>query len=534
MIQQRPSTEDDKDIKPKLLEGAYLKMSTFPAEINIVSTNNISGSNTSIVTSKHNYSLPPQADFSHQPITLIGQTTQQQNKVRSNPTNSGQANFAIATSIQDMQNKITIPSSNIKLNIVPSLAQVMQSGGLVIDAKSLNSATSSGEHKPTTTTLTGGAFVTAAAGTSTSQQHFHQQQFIQHSAPGMQQQPKVKLEKTMNMMYDIDRNRILYTNLKGNRGGTQFLAQINPKVVNLLPIQHKNNVPGTVQTIVTQSNAMNKTIEHVITSPIPSRLQQQLNRKKMQEEEMQQIQISPRVQQGNLNTNIMSFSTPVNTNDNRTGTENTRANFFVATVTSGVGSDINTMRKASLSKILTSTPSRVSISSSAPTMASSTTSKTNAALSMSSSSSSSSLPIGLTSSNELVSINMPSGGSTITLPHIASSMSVPANLLITRNSLTTPISSNVSPASLIHSRSKTTPVMSTESPATTLLTTSPPLLSLTLTATTNSASTANSITNFRHSDASSIPIHSAITSNSLHINDETRVISDFNMRKTNR
>lgn len=57
-------------------------------------------------------------------------------------------------------------------------------------------------------------------------------------------QPKVKLEKTVNMMYtDTDqRARILYTNLKGSRASAQFLAQLNPKVVNIVPIQqHKGN-----------------------------------------------------------------------------------------------------------------------------------------------------------------------------------------------------------------------------------------------------------------------------------------------------
>lgn len=58
-------------------------------------------------------------------------------------------------------------------------------------------------------------------------------------------QPKVKLEKTVNMMYaDADRTRILY-NLKNNRAGAQFLAQLNPtKVVNIVPFQQHKGGPG--------------------------------------------------------------------------------------------------------------------------------------------------------------------------------------------------------------------------------------------------------------------------------------------------
>lgn len=146
MLQQRTSSDDDKDVKPKILEGAYLK---FPAEFNVVSSNNITTINAAAVTSKHNYSLPPQAAFHHQPITLIGQSSQNQNKVLMSHT--GQGNLAITTPIQDMQNKITIPTSNIKLNIVPSLAQVIQQpgGGIMIDAKGINASGS--DHKTTTT-----------------------------------------------------------------------------------------------------------------------------------------------------------------------------------------------------------------------------------------------------------------------------------------------------------------------------------------------------------------------------------------------
>lgn len=160
MIQQRSVGDDDKtDVKPKILEGAYLKL---PGDFNVVSSNALTTINASSATSKHNYSLPPQAAFHHQPITLIGQSQQSQNKVGNllsidcaaltavndrqrncQIAHIGSTNLALATqSMQDVQKQITIPTSNIKLNIVPSLAQVMQStgGSLVIDAKSVTNA----------------------------------------------------------------------------------------------------------------------------------------------------------------------------------------------------------------------------------------------------------------------------------------------------------------------------------------------------------------------------------------------------------
>lgn len=139
MIQQRPVGDDEKDVKPKILEGTYLKL---PTDFNVVSSNALTAINASSATSKHNYSLPPQAAF-HQPITLIGQSQQSQNKVIINP--NGQVDYheiaELPRNFHDVHResknvKITIPASNLKLNLVPSLAQVMQSGSVLIDAKS--------------------------------------------------------------------------------------------------------------------------------------------------------------------------------------------------------------------------------------------------------------------------------------------------------------------------------------------------------------------------------------------------------------
>lgn len=246
MVQQRTSTDDDKDIKPKILEGTYLK---FPAEFNVVSSNNLSTINASVVTSKHNYSLPPQATFHPQPITLINQAGQSQNKVIM--SHSPQANLTIGGPVQDMQNKITIPTSNIKLNIMPSLAQVMQTGGsLVIDAKSLTAGGS--DHKATILTTTSAA---PASATSAGQLQFQQ---------AAQQAQQAQQQKMKTMVYDSERNRVIYTSLPNKRVGPQFLS--HPKVVNILPIQQKNNVGGTVQGIVTPAGMINKGLSRVVTS----------------------------------------------------------------------------------------------------------------------------------------------------------------------------------------------------------------------------------------------------------------------------
>lgn len=175
MIPQRSMGDDKEDIKPKIIEGTYLKL---PTDFNVVSSNAISTMNASNATSKHNYSLPPQAAF-HQPITLIGQSQQSQNKVIINPSHIS-TNLALAT--QSMSDKLTIPTSNIKLNLVPSLAQVMQSGGgLVIDAK----GTVTGEINQTSQQQSGMDQSVSAATTSTSapnvsQIHYQQQQKVKY------------------------------------------------------------------------------------------------------------------------------------------------------------------------------------------------------------------------------------------------------------------------------------------------------------------------------------------------------------------
>lgn len=276
MIPQRSMSDDKEDIKPKIIEGTYLKL---PTDFNVVSSNALSAINASNATSKHNYSLPPQAAF-HQPITLIGQSQQSQNKVIINPSHLS-TNLALAT--QSMSDKITIPTSNIKLNLVPSLAQVMQSGGgLVIDTKSGTVASDLNQVPQQQSGMDqnmSGA-TTSTATPNVSQIHYQQQQKVNlcsiYSLNEVRKEFDGNLMLIFLLLFDLqmasqmDRTRILYTNLKNNRGSAQFLAQINPaKVVNIVPIPHKSNAGGgTVQGIV------NKTIQRVVVSSSQSQSQQ--------------------------------------------------------------------------------------------------------------------------------------------------------------------------------------------------------------------------------------------------------------------
>uniref|UniRef100_A0A0P6K0V3 Enhancer of polycomb-like protein n=1 Tax=Aedes aegypti TaxID=7159 RepID=A0A0P6K0V3_AEDAE len=75
---------------------------------------------------------------------------------------------------------------------------------------------------------------------------------------GGQQQQNVKFEKAVNMLFDADKNRIVYANIKNSRG--QFLAQLNPKVVNIIqPIQQQKliNSVGAMQQQQQQQTAAN-------------------------------------------------------------------------------------------------------------------------------------------------------------------------------------------------------------------------------------------------------------------------------------
>lgn len=158
-----------------------------------------------------------------------------------------------------------------------------------------------------------------------------------------QQQPKVKLDKTMNMMFDSERNRVYYTNLPNKRGNAQFLAQLNPKVVNIMPIQHKNNVAGTVQGIVTSSGMLNKNLQRVITAPNQTAQNQQ-----------QQLAAALRpgtilnaagnvISTGNSTQNLVSSSTQGNTLIIGASTATTSSINDVNTVSSNNTSTINTV-----------------------------------------------------------------------------------------------------------------------------------------------------------------------------------------------
>ncbi|KAG4066976.1 hypothetical protein HA402_007724 [Bradysia odoriphaga] len=229
-IQQRPveiKAEEASDVKPKIEGATYIKMAAFPSEFNVVTSNNLA-LNAAAVASNHNYSLTPQSAVHHQPITLIGQTSQSHNKfiinsVSSSSHTTNASNIALGTQTQDLQLKMQAPLSNFKVNMVPS--------SVAHQASSLSIASGG---KPTILT-------------TQTVHHLTSQQASQ------QQQPNRKI----NMVYDNERNRILYVNKNNiNSRGQPIFASLNQKVLNIaLPMQNKNNASSTVQRIATVGNA---------------------------------------------------------------------------------------------------------------------------------------------------------------------------------------------------------------------------------------------------------------------------------------
>lgn len=216
-------------MKPKIEGTTYIKMAAFPSEFNVVTSNNLA-LNAAAVASNHNYSLTPQSAVHHQPITLIGQPSQSHNKfiinsVSGSPHTTNASTIALGTQAQDLQLKMQAPSSNFKMNVVPStVAPNLQASTLSIASGG----------KPTILT------------TQTVHHLASQQQVSQ------QQQPNRKI----NMVYDNERNRILYLNKNNiNSRGQPIFTSLNQKVLNIaLPMQNKNNASNTVQRIATVAN----------------------------------------------------------------------------------------------------------------------------------------------------------------------------------------------------------------------------------------------------------------------------------------
>lgn len=188
-------------------------MAAFPSEFNVVASNNLA-LNAAAVASNHNYSLTPQSAVHHQPITLIGQPSQSHNKfiinsVSGSSHTTNASTISLGTQSQDLQLKMQAPLSNFKVNVVPSSV-----------AQNLQASIASGG-KPTIIT-------TQTVHHLASQQQISQQQ----------QQPNRKI----NMVYDNERNRILYLNKNNiNSRGQPIFASLNQKVLNIaLPMQHKN------------------------------------------------------------------------------------------------------------------------------------------------------------------------------------------------------------------------------------------------------------------------------------------------------
>lgn len=231
----------------------YVKVSI--PEYSVV-TNNSNLGLVSTSNSNHNFTLSH--NVLSQPITVLSSQPNQQNKIIINSGSSQQT--LNATNIQEFlaasgqNSKIQlnqIPNSNIKVNLLPSTNNTT-----IVDGKTIVSSP----------------------------------------------QQRVKLDKNINMIFDSDKNRILY-NLKNSRG-TQFLAQINPKVVNILPIQHgknlnMNNSSGANVGTIVGSNSVQghatvlgkgQTIQRITSSPAGIR-QIQLQQQQQQPIVQQQQQI---------------------------------------------------------------------------------------------------------------------------------------------------------------------------------------------------------------------------------------------------
>lgn len=212
-------------------------MAAFPSDFNVVASNNLA-LNAAAVASNHNYSLTPQSAVHHQPITLIGQPSQSHNKfiINSVSGSSHTSTIALGTQTQDLQLKMQAPLSNFKVNVVPSSV-----------AQNLQASTLSGG-KPTILTT----------------------QTVHHLAAAQQQVSQQQPNRKINMVYDNERNRIVYLNKNNiNSRGQPIFASLNQKVLNIaLPMQNKNNASSTVQRIATVANTQtisNIRQQHIMT-----------------------------------------------------------------------------------------------------------------------------------------------------------------------------------------------------------------------------------------------------------------------------
>lgn len=204
------------------------------------------------VASNHNYSLAPQSQGNvitiqpqQQSIAVIGNTNihaqnqltpLQHNKIIIN-TQSGSNNVTGDTKLgaSGSRDRVTessfpfnkiIPTTNIKLNILPTI-QTSATGNLM-DTKMILTNSGNGDGKQAT------AIITTA-----------------HSTTNPQQGNRFK------MVLEPDKRGYIYATGFKNRPGSQLVAQLNPKVVNIKQFQHKNNI-GSVQNIVSGTDMISK------------------------------------------------------------------------------------------------------------------------------------------------------------------------------------------------------------------------------------------------------------------------------------
>lgn len=278
-VRTMPTTSnklDDDNIYGKKDIECYVKVP--------ISEFSVASNNLNAINANHNYSLSPNT-MPSSIIVASGQNTPQSKIIinsslanTSTLSGTGTSNITIPPSIQEL---LTSGQNKIQLNTTPKIVNLVSTSNNQQDVKNLLTSGLIVENKNNVDVKT---LVTAAAANSSPQQ-------------------KVKVEKTLNMLYDSEKNRILYANLKNNRG--QFLAQINPKLVNLLPVaQNQKNNTTNVQTVVASSpsNLLSK------SQVIQTQQQQQHIQQLQQQQQQQQTQTQQRVvinpQPQNITTTI--------------------------------------------------------------------------------------------------------------------------------------------------------------------------------------------------------------------------------------
>lgn len=133
------------------------------------------------------------------------------------------------------------------------------------------------------------------------------------------------------MLFDADKNRILYTNFKNNRGQPIFASVNAPKVVNLLPMQNKNNVAtgsatslqGIITTVPTGGlNKNQQTVQRIATianAQTISQLRHQQQQQQLLQQQQQQHHQLTGIVSGGISVVGASVNSVVQPTNNSSG-----------------------------------------------------------------------------------------------------------------------------------------------------------------------------------------------------------------------